>query len=109
MRAPNARRMGVRRARTSRIAAPAARLSFSNRRTRSFAIVQLPDEAFQLGDVAGAELLTFGKMRDQRGEAAVEQAVDKALAFLVHPVGALHHRAIEILPAIFLRSDGFLL
>src|SRR3546814_20797387 len=51
-------------------------------------------------DVLAAELAVFAEMGDQRGDAAVEQAFDQALAFAEQPGLAFEHGVVEVPAAL---------
>src|SRR5436190_6699631 len=100
MRAPKARRMGWRMTATRATAAPAARLNWMRPMSRSAGIFDPRDQGLQFGDVGVAELLAFGKLREQRPQAPLEQPVDEALGFGMDIVGAGDQRPEQIAPAL---------
>src|SRR3546814_5987595 len=71
--------------------------------------LELPQQSLDLGDVGIAERLAIGEVRDQRADAAAEQAIDEPLRFLADGIGALDRGAIEIAPTVGLgRHRAFL-
>src|SRR3546814_12742938 len=62
--------------------------------------LELPQQSLDLGDVGIAERLAIGEVRDQRADAAAEQAIDEPLRFLSDGIGALDRGAIEIAPTV---------
>ena len=87
---PNARRSGRRRASTMTMAALPAKVACNNPAKSSvLGIVKALDQLAQFGNVVAAQFLMLRKMRHQRRNSAIEQAIQQAATFLQHPVFAL--------------------
>src|SRR5262245_57315954 len=90
---------------TTRMTVAATRLARMTAPSSSLAIVELLDQALELGHVLRAQFLAFREMAHERGEAAFEQAVQQPLALGLHIVVASHQRPVEEAPTVLLRGD----
>src|SRR5580765_1157984 len=107
--APSQRRAGTRTASTRARARPAASAPRPRAMSRSCVIVELLDQSLQFGEILLAQFAGLGEVRDQRRDAAAEQAVDQTLALAVHIVLALEPCTVEVAFAVARGGDGALL
>src|SRR6185437_10847452 len=108
---PNRCRHGLRNAATSSTATVKASSSSQPRPSQSIAasslvIVELLEQFAQFGDVLLRQLALLGEVRHQRRHPASEQAVEQALALLLHVLLAREQRRIEVAAAVALRVHG---
>ena len=97
--APNAERIGRRSASTASSAKVMARVLSRSRASSSALIVDVLDQATQFGDIVGIELAVARKMRHQRRDTAIEQALDQAAAFFQYIGLARQQRAVAVTAA----------
>src|SRR5690606_11401206 len=109
-RAPNARRSGRRASSTSETAALPTSVAWTISAIASrLSIVELLEQLAQLRDVLRAELALAAEMRDQRRDAAVEQPLQQAFAFVHQPGLPAQHGRVEVAAAVLGRPDRALL
>src|SRR5471032_2807406 len=88
--------------------ATVARSSMGSSSLMSFTVIELSDQAFEFFQVRLAQLAVTAEVRHQRRHAAVEHAVEEALAFAVQPLFARDRRRVEIAPSILQHLDRVL-
>src|SRR5688572_25976603 len=90
---------------TTPIATLAAMVSSAITCSKLALILDLLDQALELGQIFLGELLLFAEMRDERCDAAAKQAIEQALAFARQPFFALHYRRVQVAAAIAFGAD----
>src|SRR5690606_29246305 len=102
--------MGRRTSSTAATARLPARVDWPSQASRSaLAIVDLLQQATQLGDVGLVQAPVLAEVRHQRRHASLEQPVEQPRALLEHPVLAPQHGGVQVAAPVALGADGALL
>src|SRR6185312_49750 len=105
---PNRRRHDLRNTATSSTATVNARISSQPRPSQSIPahsilfIVELLEQLAQFGDVLLRQLALLGEVHHQRCHAAAEQAIEQALALLLHVLSACQQGRVEVAATVAL-------
>src|SRR5690606_7365618 len=102
--------MGRRTSSTAATAMLPARVDWPSQASRSaLAIVDLLQQATQLGDVGLVQAPVLAEVRHQRCHPSLEQPVEQPRALLEHPVLAPQHGGVQVAAPVALGADGALL